>query len=165
MFLTLLLLVFLEIISATVFPLLGIINYQIPFNILIVLYLCFKLDGPYVAVLILIVQYFHSLFSIEGWAIGTIIGVVISRIIYFFREAVQFFSFPIVIVVVEASLILWFILSSLFIYFQRNSFGPILDKFWIFIPESILASIIAPLLFFVLERIWKQEEAQLQGVG
>jgi len=166
MALTLAVLVVLEVISATIFPLIGIENYQIPFNILIVLYLSFKLDSPYLAVLILLVQYFHSLFSIEGWAIGTFIAVLLSRIIYFFKETIQFFSFPLVILVVQASFLLWFLFSSIFLYFQNNSFAPIWSRFWIFFPESVIASILAPLLFLLLERIWKQdEEATLQGVG
>jgi len=106
--LTLLLLIILEVLTATVLPLIGIENYQVPFNILIVLYLSFKLDNPYLAVLIFIVQFFHSLFSIEGWAIGTFIGVLISRVIYIFKETVQFFTFPLVILVVQASFLLWF---------------------------------------------------------
>ena len=166
MVLTLILLIVLEVISATIFPLMGIEKYQIPFNILIVLYLSFKLDSPYLAVLILSVQYFHSLFSIEGWAIGTLIGVLISRVIYFFKETVQFFTFPLVILVVQASFLLWFIFSSMFIYFQSNSFGPVWSRFWVFIPESIIASLLSPLLFMVLERFWRQdEEASFRGVN
>lgn len=161
--LTVILLVILEIVTATVFPLVGIENYQIPFNILIVFYLSFKLDSPYLAVLIFLVQFFHSLFSIEGWAIGTFIGVLISRIIYFFKETVDFFAFPLVTLVVQASFLLWLLFSSLFLYFQN---GPIWSRFWVFIPESIIASLLAPVLFIVLERIWKQdEEASLRGVG
>jgi hypothetical protein len=164
--LTLVLLVVLEVISATVFPLIGIEKYQIPFNILIVLYLSFKLDSPYLALLILLVQYFHSLFSIEGWAIGTFIGVLISRIIYLFKETVEFFAFPLVIIVVQVSFLLWLIFSSMFVYFGNNSFAPVWSRFWIFIPESIIASLLSPLLFMVLEKIWKQdEEASLRGVN
>jgi len=161
--LTLLLLILLEVITATVLPLIGIEDYQIPFNILIVLYLSFKLDSPYLAVLILMVQFFHSLFSIESWAIGTFIGVLISRIIYLFKETVQFFAFPLVIFVVQGCFFLWLLFSSLFLYFQN---GPVWSRIWIFIPESLMASLLAPVLFLVLERIWKQdEEASLRGVG
>lgn len=164
--LTLALLVVLEVISATIFPLVGIENYQIPFNILIVLYLSFKLDSPYLALLILSVQYFHSLFSIEGWAVGTFIGVLLSRIIYLFKETIDFFAFPLVILVVQACLLSWFIFSSLFIYFQNHSFGPVWSRFWVFIPESLIASLISPVLFLILERIWRQnEEASFRGVN
>ena len=78
LFITLLILIVLEILSTTFLPFFGLIKYRIPFNILIVLYLCFKLDSPHVAIFILITQYVHSFFSVEGWEMGTIAGVIIS---------------------------------------------------------------------------------------
>ncbi len=64
---TLFLLFILEVITTAVFPNIGLLHYRIPFNILLVLFLGLRLETPYLAIIILIVQYFHGFFSVEGW--------------------------------------------------------------------------------------------------
>ena len=86
------LLIFFEIISSTLFPIVGIQNYRLPFHILIVLYLGFRLETPYLSFLVLLLQYIHSLFSIEGWALGTVAGVLICMLCAYLKELLDFSS-------------------------------------------------------------------------
>ena len=60
-------LILFEIISTTVFPIIGIENIRIPFHVLIILYMGFKLDTAWLGVLIFIIMVTHSFFTIEGW--------------------------------------------------------------------------------------------------
>ena len=84
LFLTLIILILFEILTTAFFPALGIKNYRIPFNILIVLYMGFKVESPFIAIFIFVLQYFHSFFSVEGWEMGTIAGISICIIIGYF---------------------------------------------------------------------------------
>lgn len=156
--LTILILILLEVISSAFLPLIGLTKYRVPFNVLIVLFIGFKVEAPYQAILIFIIQYLHSFFSIEGWAMGTIAGVCITLIISYLKDLIHFTSAGATIVVTQIFQTVWFLIVSIFIYIQTNSFNYILDKFWRFIPESILISLLAPFVFTVLDRIWNVPE-------
>ena len=152
---TLLILIVLEIISTALLPALGVQKYIIPFNILIVLYLGFKLETPFLAVLILIVQYFHSFFSVEGWELGTIAGVFICIVISYLRDVLHFSSSVITIAVTQMFQLVWFVIVSLLFYLKTSSFTLIVEKMWRFIPESIVISLLAPFFFAILDKIWR----------
>lgn len=154
LFITLLILIVLEIISTALLPAFGIQKYIIPFNILIVLYLGFKLETPYLAVLILVVQYFHSFFSIEGWELGTIAGVFICIVISYLRDVLHFSSAAITIAVTQVFQVVWFLIVSCLFYLKTGNIAVLIEKMWRFIPESIVISLLAPFFFAIFDRIW-----------
>lgn len=146
--------ILLEILSSTIFPFWGVVKYRIPFNVLLVLYMGFKLRTPYIAPLILTVQYIHSFFSVEGWAPGTMVGICVCIIISYFKDIIHLSSKVVTIIVIQAFQFVWFVLMSLLIYIKVNDFSLIAERFWKFIPESIAVSVLAPFLFVLLDRVW-----------
>ncbi len=154
LFLTIIVLVLFEVLTTAFFPALGIKNYRIPFNILIVLYLGFKVESPFIAIFILVLQYFHSFFSIEGWEMGTIAGIFICVIIGYLKELLHFSSAIITILVTQLFQVFWFLIMSAILYLKLGDFGTIVDKFWRFLPESIFISFCAPVFFVLMDRIW-----------
>ncbi len=90
LFFTILLLLILELVSSTFFPILGLAKFRPAFNILVVLYVGFKLETPFLAIIVFALQYFHSFFSIEGWSAGTFAGIVICMIISYLRDMIHF---------------------------------------------------------------------------
>ena len=136
--LTLLVLLALEIVATTVLPMFGVSQYRLPFNILIVLYIGFKLETPAMAVMILVVQYFHSFFTIEGWGMGTFAGVLICIIISYLRDLMHLTSATLTILLTMLFQMVWFVILSLLIYLRWGDWNYILEKFWRFIPESIM---------------------------
>ncbi len=154
---TLLILVVLEIMSTAFLPVMGLTKYRIPFNVLIILYMGFKLETPYTSILILILQYTHSFFSIEGWEIGAVAGVMICFIISYLKDLLHLSSSVITIFVTQIFQTLWFIIVSSLIYLKTDDFTYITQKFWRFLPESIVISLLAPILFSILDAIWKTE--------
>ncbi len=152
---TLVILILFEIISSSVFPMLGVIKYRPAFSLILILYLGFKVESPFVALQILIIEYVHSFFTIDGWAMGTFAGIVICMIISYTKDLVHFSSFVITSVVVEIFQVVWFVIVSLLIYLKTSNFEIIIDKFWRFIPESLLIAILAPYFFILLDKIWK----------
>lgn len=154
---TLLILVVLEILSTAFLPMMGLTKYRIPFNVLIVLYMGFKLETPFVSIMILILQYTNSFFSIEGWEMGTVAGVVICIVISYLKDLLHLTSSIITIVVTQIFQTLWFLIVSSLVYLKTDDFSYIAQKFWRFLPESIVISLLAPFLFSILDAIWKTE--------
>lgn len=152
--LTIIILVLFEVFATAVFPAFGIKNYRLPFNILIVLYLGFKVESPFIAIHIVVLQYFHSLFSIEGWEMGTISGILICIIIGYLKELLHFSSAFVTILVTQLFQVFWFIIMSAMLYMKMRDFGLIIEKFYRFIPESIFISLCAPIVFLILDRLW-----------
>lgn len=163
--LTLALLFILEILSTTVLPIFGLQRYVIPFNILIVLFMGFKLQTPYLAVLILIVQYFHHFFTVEGWEMGTVAGVVICLLISYLRDVIHFSSAAMTVLVTQIFQCVWFLIVSILLYSRMGDMTFVIDKFWRFIPESIIVSLLAPFFFSILEKFWSGGEEASLGEG
>ncbi|PIP96786.1 MAG: hypothetical protein COW00_17195 [Bdellovibrio sp. CG12_big_fil_rev_8_21_14_0_65_39_13] len=160
---TLIILIVLEVFSTSILPVLGLVKYRIPFNIMIVLYLGFKLNVSYLAVLILFYQYVHSLFSTEGWEMGTLVGIIISIVISYLRDLIHFRSSAVTIFVTQLFQVLWFFLISGLIYMKTDQWTYVLEKFWRFVPESLFISFVAPFFFFILDRVWNVKEDGILG--
>jgi uncharacterized membrane protein YvlD (DUF360 family) len=160
---TIILLFFLELMTTAVFPMVGLVNYRIPFNILIVLFLGLRLETAYLAVLILCVQYFHSFFSIEGWEMGTVTGIVICIIVSYVREMIHFTSWGMTILITQMFQLLWFVVQSVLIYVLMGNPDYILEKGWRFLPQSVIISILSPLFFFLLNKIWEIDDRGMLG--
>lgn len=161
--LTLFLLCVLEIFSTAFLPVIGLRKYIIPFNILIILYLGFKLESPYIALLILVIEYFHSFFSIEGWEFGTIAGVLICVVTSYLRDILHFSSAGMTMLVTQIFQGLWFVIVSGLMYLRFDNTEYIVSKFWRFVPESLLISLLAPFFFAILDRIWNTSEGGMLG--
>lgn len=153
--LTCIILVFFEIISTTIFPILGIDNVRIAFNVLVILYMGFKLDTPWLAILIFFIQITHSFFTIEGWEMGTIAGIITCTSISYLRDVIHLGSTSLTMITVQIFQMVWFCIVALLIYIQIDSWAYVIQKFWRFIPESILISILAPFVFGLLDKIWQ----------
>ena len=156
-------LVLLEIISTTLLPILNLLNYGLSFNILLVLYMGFKLQTPYLALMILYVQYIHSFFTIEGWEVGTIAGVLTCVLISYLRDLVHLSSSVLTILVTFFFQAFWFILVSLLISLKSGDMLTIVQRFWIFVPEAIVLSLVSPLLFNFLDKIWGSASGAVLG--
>jgi uncharacterized membrane protein YvlD (DUF360 family) len=155
MAITLLILIVLEVFSTAVLPVFGLTKFRIPFNILIILFFGFKLQSAHTAVLILVTQYVHSFFSVEGWEMGTIAGVVVCLVISYLKDLIHLTSSAVTILVTQLFQILWFAIVAAFIYFKLGSYVYVLEKFWRFLPESLAVSFLAPFFFSLLDRIWR----------
>jgi hypothetical protein len=160
---TSLILVILEILTTTLLPIFGFVNYALSFHILIVLYMGFKLQTPYLALFILFTQYVHSFFTIEGWEVGTIAGILTCILISYLRDLVHLTSSFLTILVTFFFQIFWFLMVSLIIYMRTGSGALLLDKFWRFLPESIMLALMAPFLFAFLDKVWRASSSGVLG--
>ncbi len=160
---TVILLFFLEIITTAIFPMIGLLSFRIPFNILLVLFLGLRLETPYLAIIIMVVQYFHSFFSVEGWEMGTVTGIVICVTVSYVREMIHFSSWGMTILITQVFQLLWFFVQSVLIYVQLGNLDYIFDKGWRFLPQSVFIALLSPLFFFLMNKIWNIDDRGMLG--
>jgi hypothetical protein len=152
---TLALLIGLEIVTSTLLPAIGWKEYRLTFNVLIILFLALRMDSPAVPWLILGLQIIHSVFSIEGWALGTLAGLIVMMSANYLKEVLQLTTALMTMVTVQLFQLIWYLTVTTVICLKISDF----DKFgmilWSFIPGSILLSLISPILFWILGSIWR----------
>jgi hypothetical protein len=148
-------LVGLEIVTSTVLPALGWYEYRLTFNVLFILFLAIRLDTPLVPWMILALQMVHSVFSIEGWALGTLAGLIVMLSANYLKEVLHLTTAIMTMITVQLFQLIWYLTVTIVICLKISNF----DKFgmilWSFIPGSILLSLISPILFWVLGQIWR----------
>lgn len=159
---TIILLTVLEIISTTVIPAIGLRNFILPFNVLFILFLGFRVSTSALPVLVLVVQLFHSVFSVEGWAHGTFTGIIICVAISFLSDIIDFTSALSTMVITFISLLVWFIFTSILFYMSSQDLDFVLNRIFDSIPECVVLSVLSPFFFVLLDRIWRVD--RLRGV-
>ena len=149
------LLIVLEIFSTAFLPAIGIESIRLSFSVLIVLYLAFKIDTPFLAFLILIVQFVHSAFSIEGWATGTLVGIIVAMSVKYLRDLLQFSTAISTMVVVQIFQLAWFLMMAFLLSLKLGSFDNFFILFWKNVPASIILTFLAPFFFRLLDNFWR----------
>lgn len=163
MIITLLIMIVLEVFATSLLPVFGVKHFILPFNIAVILFFGFRFQTQYLPLFILIVQYFHSFFTVEGWEPGTIAGIIVCILISYLRELIHFTSAAATMIVTQIFQTFWFIVVSGLIYMRIGEVSYIVDKFWRFIPESITISLLSPILFMVFEKVWSMSDGELIG--
>lgn len=145
----------LEIVTSTILPAIGWHEYRLTFNVLIILFLALRLDSPMVPWMIMGLQMIHSIFSVEGWALGTLAGLIVMVSANYLKELLHLTTAFMTMITVQLFQMIWYLTVTLIICLKISNF----DKFgliiWSFIPGSILLSLISPILFWILEQIWR----------
>ena len=145
----------LEIVTSTILPAMGWHEYRLTFNVLIIIFLAIRLDSPTVPWMIMGLQVVHSIFSVEGWALGTLSGLIVMMSANYLKEVLHLTTAFMTMFTVQLFQMIWYITVTLIICLKISNF----DKFgmitWSFIPGSILLSLISPVLFWLLEQIWR----------
>lgn len=152
---TILILVILEVFSTALLPAMGFTDFKPSFNVLVVLFLAFKLNTPLLPFLILIIQYTHSIFSVEGWAAGTFTAILISVVVKYIKDQLNFSSVISTIIVVQIFQMLWFVSIAIMFSLKLGSFSNFLMIIWGYLPESIFLSLISHYFFILLDNFWQ----------
>lgn len=154
MAISLVIMVFFEVIMTTLFPIVGLTYFRLPFHVLLILFLAFNIDTPYISILILLTMLVHSLFTVESWAIGTATGVFLIVILSYVRELIHLGAAITTILVTQVFMLVWNLIASVLIYFKDDNVTLILERFWNFLPASVIISLFSPILFALLSQIW-----------
>ena len=154
MLLTIIVLIVLEIFSSSVIPMLGLTNLRLSFNVLIVLYLVLRVSITPIPFCIMLIQMVHSLFSIEGWALGTIAGIIVLFFMNYLKDLIHFSSGITTMITVQISQLGWFVIMGIMMSLKMGDFSGVFDMLIRFLPQSIVLSLISPFMFKLLDIIW-----------
>ena len=153
--LTALLLMGLEIVSTALIPALGFHNFLLPFNVLFILFLAFRVNTPALPFFILIIQLFHNIFSIEDWAHGTLSGLAICLGISYLKNIIDLTTVASTMMMTFLAMLSWYVMTSLFLYISVKDLDLLLNRLWDSLPESFVIALLSPFFFAVLNQIWK----------
>ncbi len=152
---TMALLTGLEIVTSTILPALGWNDYRLTFNVLVILFLAIRLHSAAVPWMIMGLQMVHSIFSVEGWALGTLAGLIVMVSANYLKELLHLTTAIMTMITVQLFQMIWYITVTLIICLKISNFEKFGMIIWSFIPGSILLSLISPILFWILEQIWR----------
>lgn len=155
---TLALLVVLEIVTSALMPALGWRESRLAFNVVIILFMAIRVDTPILPWFIMLLQLVHAAFSVEGWALGTLAGIFSALTAGYLKEVLQFSSAFATIIIVQLFQVLWYLLTVSTICLKIGNFDKFNLLFWNALPGSFLLSLVSPLLFGVLARLWSVED-------
>jgi hypothetical protein len=152
---TLGLLVGFEIVTSAVLPALGWYEYRLTFSVLIIIFLAIRLDSPLLPWMIVLLQVVHSVFSVEGWALGTAAGLIVMLSANYLKELLQLTTPIVTMVTVQIFQFVWYTTVTLIICLKISNFDKLGMILWTFIPGSLFLSIISPFIFWILQKIWR----------
>ncbi len=155
---TLGIMVVLEVATSALLPALGWQEARLAFNVVLVLFLAIKVATPLLPWIILLLQLVHSAFSVEGWALGTIAGILVSASAAWLKELLHFSSAIATVAIVQAYQVLWYLFTAAVICLKLGSFAKFGLLFSNALPSTVLLSLASPLLFRLLDRVWAVED-------
>ncbi len=156
--LTLLLLIAFNIISTVMFNGASYFDFRMGIHVLIVLFLAFRMNISTLPYIIFFVEYVHAAFSIEGWAIGTLAGLIISIIVNYLKDLIQFTSALTIMIIVQLFQVVWFLIVGAIFGLKMGNLNFFNNTFRYFLYESIILSIMAPIIFKILSVIWGSDK-------
>ncbi len=154
-FLTVLLLLLLEIIGATVLPSLFSYHYRFFFLGVVCIYMALEIPSSLQPYTLLILCWVHSIFSVEGWAINCLIALVLMVILSVIKDLIQLSTYFSKVFFYFVGLFFWDLLRVIIISLKSNAF----DGFLVLITDDLIANLIlaliTPFLLLPLTGIWK----------
>jgi len=149
--------ILLDIMNTTLLPILGL-SIRPPFFLILILYLAFFKEFSFIPLLVFIIHYSHSIFSIEGWAITTLSSLFLIVIIGQFREVIHLSNFIMAIFFLELFQIIWLALFSLFLFIKVGNIDFISHKISYVFYEITIVSLVAPLFFKFLNHFFNSQD-------
>ena len=135
-----------------------------PFHLLVIIYLSFYLPPNMLPLLILIIQGFHSLFTVEGWAIGTLNSCLISYGLVLLRDTIQFSSYFSTFFLVYAVQLLWSVFNGFLLSLKVDTWQPLELYLRFSITQGLILALVALPVFKLLQKIWGKENRESLGI-
>jgi hypothetical protein len=157
---TTLLLVLFEIFSTTVIPLLGIHHFKFSPHVLFIIYLCIYMNNVSLPFLILFIEGVHSIFSIDGWAFGTLAGIILGFLMAQLKDLLEIQSTLVTILATFLSYIMWSSLNATFIFLKIGIVSPNWEQLLYFVGEGFILALFAPKLFSFLSHHWQYPDGE-----
>lgn len=160
---TILLLLFIDFISATILPNIASPYFNISINVLIVIFLCFHMPPTLLPYVIFLIHLMHSVFTIESWALGTIVGCLLSFILIKLRDVIQFSSYLSTVILVFTIQLAWNLLSGFILGLKVQSWHWVMVYLEHALIQGVILAILSPIFFAILKMIWVKKDQENFG--
>jgi hypothetical protein len=154
---TLGILIALEIATSAFLPAIGWREYRLAFNVVIILFMALKVTTPLLPWFVMLLQLVHAAFSVEGWALGTLVGIFVSLMASYLKEILQFSSAIATMITVQLFQLVWYLCTIAIICLKLGNFEKFGLMFGNALPGTFFLSILSPFLFSLLNRVWSVE--------
>ncbi len=152
---TVLLLLFFEIIGATVLPSLFSYEYRFFFLGVFCIYIALEIPSSLQPYMLLVLCWIHSIFSVEGWAINCLIALILMVILSVIKDLIQLGTYISRALFYFIGLFIWDFFRVVIISLKSNSF----ESFAILVTDDLIANLLlallTPILLLPLMGIWK----------
>ncbi|MDH4468631.1 MAG: hypothetical protein QE271_11290 [Bacteriovoracaceae bacterium] len=151
---TVLICVFFDLFFMIFFPLISLKWVAVSVTQVAIIFLSFTVGFAWLPWGILTLQLFHSLFSLEGWALGTLIGVIICVVMSRLKAMIQLTG-PLSIIMTTYFLqFAWCLMAGILTSLRNHDW----KFFQLFVNQGLtyglVTAALSPLLFFIFRNIW-----------
>lgn len=152
---TLVLVVFFNVLMATVLPSFQLYSGRFSVSVMVVIFLSLFVRNLFLPFFILILLYIHSFFTIEPWAMAGISALTLCALIGAVRHLLNFRSRISIAPVTLIGYLIWYLILGLLLSFKTGEFNffisYLIDGLW----SGAVLACISPFIFIFLDYIWK----------
>ncbi len=159
LFWTSLLLIVSNIFFTTLFPFVFNIGFRPSLNVVILLFLAYRLQGNSLPFIILFFQSVHGAFTAQGWAFATLAGIGVGLIISRIKDMVHFYLSWVQVAFTFVFSWIYFFILSFFMYLKTEELSFFYLNLGTELAESLFSAALAPFIFKVMKKIWKTDSA------
>jgi hypothetical protein len=136
------------------FPLLSLKWVAVSITQVAIIFLSFTVGFSWLPYGILFLQLSHSLFTLEGWALGTLIGSLLCLIMTRLKAMIQLTGPVSIMITTYLMQLVWCIMAGILTSLRNHDW----KFFQMFANQGltygIVTALLAPIIFIVLRRIW-----------
>lgn len=151
---SLLVMIIIEVVLSTFFPMLGLSSIRFSINIFLVLFLTLFIQSNLIPFSILIIHFIHSVFSTEGWAIGSLTAIIVAMVVFFTKDWINFKSRISLMLVFLAGNILWSLILGVIISLKLADTSLIMSYFLQGLGSGVVLALFSPILVKIFDKIW-----------
>lgn len=148
-----------DFLSSSFFPTFQHTYFFPSFHILILIYFSFFQPPARLPFLVLLVESFHSIFTVEGWALGTLTGCIVANILILVKDTIQFSSFIATFFLVYVVQIFWSLISGTLLSIKLENWIILKSYLQFSLVQGIVLGLVALPFFKLLEKIWDKESS------
>ena len=138
----------------TILPLLSLKWMAVSITQIVIIFLSFTIGYSWLPYGILVLQVSHGLFSLEGWALGTLIGTTFCLIMIRLKALVQI-SGPISTILTTYIIqLFWCLMAGVLTSLKNHDWKFFQLFFYQGLTYGIMTALISPVVFYLLRKIW-----------
>jgi hypothetical protein len=151
---TILICIIFDLFFMTLLPLFSLKWMAVSITQIVIIFLSFTIGYSWLPYGILALQMSHGLFSLEGWALGTLIGTLFCLLMIRLKALVQITGPLSTIITTYIIQLVWCIVAGVLTSIKNNDWKFFQLFFNQGLTYGLITALISPFIFFMLRKIW-----------